>query len=85
MTSNINTPSNAKAFCLKICKCHKTRVILAMTFIQHIYIYIYIKKSTEIRMLVHIKKISKKKARRISHNIIVLTFSLLLQIFRYNV
>jgi hypothetical protein len=24
MTSNIITPSNTKAFCLKICKCHKT-------------------------------------------------------------
>ena len=39
MVSNIITPSNAKAFCLKICKCHKTRVILAITFIQHKSIY----------------------------------------------
>ena len=37
-------------------------------------------------MLVHIKEISKKKrTRRIFHNSFVLTFSLLLQIFRYNV
>ena len=47
--------------------------------------YIYIKKSNEIHMLVHIKEISKKRTRRIFHNILVLTFSLLLQIFRYNV
>ena len=44
--------------------------------------YIYIKKSNEIHMLVHIKEISKKRTRRIFHNILVLTFSLL---FRYNV
>jgi len=41
--------------------------------------------SNEIRMLVHIKEIIKKRTRRIFHNILVLTFSLLLQIFRYNV
>ena len=46
---------------------------------------IYIKKSNEIRMLVYIKEISKKRTKRIFHNILVLTFSLLLQIFRYNV
>jgi hypothetical protein len=47
--------------------------------------YIYIKKSNEIRMLVHIKEIIKKRTKRIFHNILVLTFSPLLQIFRYNV
>ena len=36
-------------------------------------------------MLVHIKEISKKRTKWIFHNILVLTFSLLLQIFRYNV
>ena len=36
-------------------------------------------------MLVHIKEIREKRTRRIFHNILVLTFSLLLQIFRYNV
>jgi hypothetical protein len=33
---------------------------------------------------IYIKEISGKKTRRIVHNILVLTFSLLLQIFRYN-
>ena len=46
---------------------------------------IYIKKSNEIRILVHIKEISEKRTRRIFNNILILTFSLLLQIFRYNV
>ena len=36
-------------------------------------------------MLVYIKEISKKRTKRIFHNILVLTFSLLLQIFRCNV
>ena len=31
------------------------------------------------------KEISKKRTKRIFHNSLVLTFSLLLQIFRYNV
>ena len=34
---------------------------------------------------IYIKEISGKKTRRIVHNILVLTFSLLMQIFRYNV
>ena len=34
---------------------------------------------------IYIKEISKKRTKRIFHNILVLTFSLLLQIFRYNV
>ena len=42
---------------------------------SYIYIYIYI----------YIKEIIKKRTKRIFHNILVLTFSLLLQIFRYNV
>ena len=41
------------------------------TFLGIVYIYIYIKKSNEIRMLVHIKEISKKRTRRIFHNILV--------------
>ena len=41
----------------------------------YIYIYIYI----------YIKEIIKKRTKRIFHNILVLMFSLLLQIFRYNV
>ena len=43
------------------------------TWLIYIYIYIYI------------KEIIKKRTKRIFHNILVLTFSLLLQIFRYNV
>jgi hypothetical protein len=42
------------------------------------YIYIYVK-------YIYIKEIIKKRTKRIFHNILVLTFSLLLQIFRYNV
>jgi len=38
-----------------------------------VYIYIYI----------YIKEIIKKRTKWIFHNILVLTFSLLLQIFRY--
>ena len=34
---------------------------------------------------IYIKGISKRRTNRIFHNIIVLTFSLLLQIFEYNV
>jgi len=30
MTWNIITPSNIKAFCLKICKCHKTSLTLPL-------------------------------------------------------
>jgi hypothetical protein len=37
------------------------------------------------REYVYIKEIIKKRTKRIFHNILVLTFSLLLQIFRYNV
>jgi hypothetical protein len=35
--------------------------ILVKQINDSIYLYIYIKKSNEIRMLVHIKEISKKK------------------------
>ena len=34
---------------------------------------------------IYIKEIIKKRTKRIFHNSLVLTFSLLLQIFRYNV
>jgi hypothetical protein len=36
-------------------------------------------------LFIYIKEMSKKKNKTIFHNILVLTFSLLLQIFRYNV
>jgi hypothetical protein len=36
-------------------------------------------------MLVHIKEISKIRTRQIFHNFLVLMFSLLLQVLRYNV
>ena len=54
----------------------KSSTTLSMNDIYSLlYIYIYI----------YIKEIIKKRTKRIFHNILVLTFSLLLQIFRYNV
>ena len=51
-----------------------------LTFIVFFYFFlrIYIYMTNEIRMLVYIKEISKKRTKRIFHNILVLTFSLLL-------
>ena len=53
-------------------------MVLNATFnniLVSIYIYIYI----------YIKEISKRRTKRIFHNILLLAFSLLLQISRYNV
>ena len=75
-TSNYSTTPKMSTKSLSD-KCNKIRIPVRECII-YIYIYIYIKKSNEIRMLVHIKEISKKRTRRIFHNILVLTFSLLL-------
>jgi hypothetical protein len=69
----------------KSTKINKAKKHLHVSLTTYYHTYIILKKSNEIRMLVHIKEISKKRTKRIFHNILVLTFSLLLQIFRYNV
>ena len=84
---NVRKCKRCKTKQKKTCKLEYTSYY-EKTVQQWVYIWlfnIYIKKSNEIRMLVHIKEISKKKNKTIFHNILVLTFSLLLQIFRYNV